>query len=74
METQKQAKDLIWECLWDIQGTFARDDIKNVSRKTLEDLIMRTADKLQEIVEGDLAWWDLPDEDELMNFRVELAK
>ena len=69
---QEKAKDLIWECIWDLQNTFSKDDIKNVSRRTLEDLIIRTTEKLQTIVEDDLAWWDLPSPDEMADFQLEV--
>ena len=67
-----ETKDLIWECIWEIEHTFSKDDIENVSRDTLEQLIYKIDEKLHDAVEEDIPWWDKPDPDELANFQIEL--
>ena len=65
----KETKDLIWECLEDIDRTFSKDDVHTADRKELEDLIIRLKDKLEIMARNETAWWDMPDD-----FMVELAQ
>lgn len=54
-----------------LETPFLKDDIKNVERKVLEDLIISTYDKLNEILAEGVDWWEI-DEDALKELRKTL--
>ena len=70
METQ--AENLVWECIHDIDNTFRKDDIHNVSHEELEELIIRIDDRLHVAVD-DVPWWER-DEIAEREFMVQLAQ
>lgn len=54
-----------------LETPFLKDDIKNVERKVLENLIISTYDKLNEILLDGVDWWEI-DEDALKELRKTL--
>ena len=73
-KTKDQIKDLIWECIYCVDNATYKIGLAKLTHEELEELITCVYDKLQTIVDEDIPWWDKPDESELAEFRVELAR
>lgn len=54
-------EEIIWKCLHLIDKACRKDDIGNLDRKDLENLVFDINDTLVEHLCDSYAWWDIQD-------------
>ena len=55
---EKNPEDDLWDLVHKVDATFKRDDIKSVSRKVLEDLVVRLYDGIKDVIQSYPEWWE----------------